>query len=592
MDRTWWTRFLLVVAVAVGSLWFLTPTYYSMFVLERADRNDVSKLEKALPVWSAPAKYRLSLGLDLQGGIHLVLRVDTKTALGKRAQRLGQQMISYIDGKKLGKLTETTNTETYEVTLTAEDPATMDAIEKELVSSFKDFSKVSRNAGVLVMKLESAQVDSMMSESVDQAMLVVRKRIDKWGVAEVDVRKLGTDSIQISLPGEKDPERAKELIGTTAQLEFKIVEDHADLFKDLYSKTPPDPGAGITLVTSRQDSEGNEPTPPYLAGTDKNKLLAYVDGKGGEGKQVLLHCVEAPSGKSCLRYTTYLVQANGLSGENLTGADARKDQTTNDIVVDFQFNAQGGKLSEEFTSKNVNRLMGVILDDNLISAPVIREKIGSNGRITLGKGRSDERLKEAQMLSLALKSGALPAPVSIGETRQVGASLGDELIKKGTTAAVVGLLLVVLFMAIYYKVSGLVADVALVLNALLILAGLALFKATLTLPGIAGFVLTLGIAVDANVLINERVREELANGKSARVAVDQGYDRAFWTIFDAHVTTLIAGFILQQTGTGPIQGFATTLIIGIIASLFTSIVVTRVLTTYLVHGRNAQTVSV
>lgn len=592
MDRTWWTRFLLVVAVAVGSLWFLTPTYYSMFVLDRADRNDVAKLEKALPAWAAPAKYRLSLGLDLQGGIHLVLRVDTKTALGKRAQRLAQQMISYIDGKKLGKLTETTNTETYEVTLTAEDPSTMDAIEKELVNSFKDFSKVSRNAGVLVMKLESAQVDSMMSESVDQAMLVVRKRIDKWGVAEVDVRKLGTDSIQISLPGEKDPERAKELIGTTAQLEFKIVEEHGDLFKDLYSKTPPDPNAGITLVTSRQDSEGNEPSTPYLAGTDKNQLLAYVAGKGGEGKQVILHCVEAPSGKSCLRYTTYLVQSTGLSGENLTGADARKDQTTNDIVVDFQFNAQGGKLSEEFTGKNVNRLMGVILDDNLISAPVIREKIGANGRITLGKGRSDERLKEAQMLSLSLKSGALPAPVSIGETRQVGASLGDELIKKGTTAAVVGLLLVVLFMAIYYKVSGLVADVALVLNALLILAGLALFKATLTLPGIAGFVLTLGIAVDANVLINERVREELANGKSARVAVDQGYDRAFWTIFDAHVTTLIAGFILQQTGTGPVQGFATTLIIGIIASLFTSIVVTRVLTTYLVHGRNAQSVSV
>ncbi|MDP3235205.1 MAG: protein translocase subunit SecD [Myxococcales bacterium] len=592
MDRTWWTRFLLIIVVALGSLWFLTPTYYSMFVLDRADRNDVAKLEKALPSWAAPAKYRLSLGLDLQGGIHLVLRVDTKTALGKRAQRLAQQMISYIDSKKLGKLTETTNTETYEVTLTAEDPATMDAIEKELIASFQDFSKVSRNAGVLVMKLESAQVDSMMSESVDQAMLVVRKRIDKWGVAEVDVRKLGTDSIQISLPGEKDPERAKELIGTTAQLEFKIVEEHGDLFKDLYSNTPPDPNAGITLVTSRQDSEGNEPTPPFLSGTDKNQLLAYVAGKGGEGKQVILHCVEAPSGKSCLRYTTFLVQSTGLSGENLTGADARKDQTTNDIVVDFQFNAQGGKLSEEFTGKNVNRLMGVILDDNLISAPVIREKIGANGRITLGKGRSDERLKEAQMLSLSLKSGALPAPVSIGETRQVGASLGDELIKKGTTAAVVGLLLVVLFMAIYYKVAGLVADVALVLNALLILAGLALFKATLTLPGIAGFVLTLGIAVDANVLINERVREELANGKSARVAVDQGYDRAFWTIFDAHVTTLIAGFILQQTGTGPVQGFATTLIIGIIASLFTSIVVTRVLTTYLVHGRNAQTVSI
>jgi preprotein translocase subunit SecD len=443
------------------------------------------------------------------------------------------------------------------------------------------------------MKLDSAQVDYMMSEAVDQAMLVVRKRIDKWGVAEVDVRKLGTDSIQISLPGEKDPERAKELIGTTAQLEFRIVENHGDLFKDLYTNTAPDPSSGITLVSSRQDSDGNEPNPPYLSGTDKKALLAYVEGKGGEGKQILLHCVEAPSGKSCLRYTTWLVQATGLSGENLTGADAMKDPQTNNIVVDYQFNAQGGKLSEELTGKNVGRLMAIVLDDNLISAPVLQSQIGSQGRITLGRsGNRDEKFKEAQMLALALKSGALPAPVSIGEVRQVGASLGDELIKKGTTAALVGLGLVVLFMAIYYKLSGVVADVALVLNGLLILAGLALFKATLTLPGIAGFVLTLGIAVDANVLINERVREERANGKPARVAVDQGYDRAFWTIFDAHITTLIAGLILQQTGTGPVQGFATTLIIGIVASLFTSIVVTRVITTYLVHGRNAQTVSV
>jgi preprotein translocase subunit SecD len=593
MDRSWWTRLAVVVAVALGSVWFLTPSYYSLFVLDRADRNDVAKLEKVLPFWSAPAKYRLSLGLDLQGGIHLVLRVDTKAALGKRAQRLGDQMVSYIDGKKIGKITAATNTETYEVTLTAADAATMDAIEKELVATFRDFSKVSRNAGVLVLKLDSAQVDFMTGDAVDQAMLVVRKRIDKWGVAEVDVRKLGTDSIQISLPGEKDPERAKELIGTTAQLEFRLVEEHGDLFKDLYTNTPPDPSAGISLVTSRQDPDGNEPSTPYLSGTDKKKLLEYVQGKGGEGKQVLLHCVESPNAKSCLRYTTWLVQANGLSGENLVGADAYNDPQTNNIVVSYEFNEQGGKLSEDLTGKGIGRLMGIVLDDNLLSAPVIRDKIGTRGQITLGRsGNREQRFKEAQMLALALKSGALPAPVSIGETRQVGAALGDELIKKGTTAALVGLALVIIFMAIYYRMSGLVADVALVLNGLLILAGLALFNATLTLPGIAGFVLTLGIAVDANVLINERVREELAAGKTARVAVDQGYDRAFWTIFDAHITTLIAGFILQQTGTGPVQGFATTLIIGIIASLFTSIVVTRVITTYLVHGRNATTVSV
>jgi preprotein translocase subunit SecD len=238
--------------------------------------------------------------------------------------------------------------------------------------------------------------------------------------------------------------------------------------------------------------------------------------------------------------------------------------------------------------------MAIVLDDNVVMAPNIQEKIGGgNGRITLGRrGDVQAQLKEAQMLALALKAGALPAPVTIGEVRQVGASLGDELIAKGTWAVIVGLALVALFMAIYYRMSGAVADVALVLNGLFILMGLALFRATLTLPGIAGFVLTLGIAVDANVLINERIREELRSGKTAQVAVDQGYDRAFWTIFDAHVTTLIAGAILMFTGSGPIQGFAMSLVIGIAASLFTSIVVTRVIVTWLVHGRNADTVSV
>jgi preprotein translocase subunit SecD len=259
--------------------------------------------------------------------------------------------------------------------------------------------------------------------------------------------------------------------------------------------------------------------------------------------------------------------------------------------VAFEMQPEGAKQMGELTGKNVNRQMAIILDENVMSAPNIQSEITDNGTITFGRMGPEAR-DYGKLLATTLQSGALPAPVTIGEIRQVGASLGDELVKKGTLAALLGLALVVIFMAIYYRVSGLVADVALILNGGLILAGLAAFGATLTLPGIAGFVLTLGIAVDANVLINERVREELAAGKTARAAVDAGYDRAFWTIFDAHVTTLIAGFVLAATGTGPVRGFATTLIIGIIASLFTSIVVTRLITTYIVHGRNATTVSV
>jgi preprotein translocase subunit SecD len=589
MDRNWYTRLVLILAVTLGTLWLLVPTYYSFAVLDRADRNNVKKLEAVLPVWAPPAKYRLSLGLDLQGGIHMVLRVDTKTALEKRAERRGVQMASWVSSKKLGEVTASTDQEKLLVTLTAKDPATMDAIEKELLGAFEDFSKDSRTGSALVLKLNDAQVEYFMNEAVDQAMLVIRKRIDKWGVAEVDVRKLGTDSIQISLPGQQDPEQAKELIGTTAQLEFRLLDENPEFLKTAFETTPPPEGSGIVLGST--DIDSSSPSRPYLEGTDREALVAYLKDKAPDDKQVLLHCVEADKGRKCQTYYTFVVNKQiPLTGENLTNAEASRDTNSNKVQVNFQFDAQGARDLEELTGKNVNKRMAIVLDDNVVMAPTIQEKIaGGSGRITMGRSND---LQQAQMLSLALKAGALPAPVTPGEIRQVNASLGDDLIRKGAMAVVLGLALVVVFMFIYYRLSGLVADVALVLNALLILAGLAAFGATLTLPGIAGFVLTLGIAVDANVLINERVREELRLGKSARVAVDQGYDRAFWTIFDAHVTTFIAGFILMSTGTGPVRGFATSLIIGIIASLFTSIVVTRLITTWLVHGRNAESVSV
>jgi preprotein translocase subunit SecD len=592
MDSKWTTRVVIIALVTVGCLYALVPSYYSFFVLERAERNNMKKLEEAVPGWAPAAKNRLSLGLDLQGGIHMVMRVDTKTALIKRAERRGLQMVSWLKGKNLGEASLASDADKPEVTLTATDANMMDSMEKELMSAFNDFSRVQRNGGALTLRLEDSVAERQMSDAVDQAMLVIRKRIDKWGVAEVDVRRLGVDSIQVSLPGQQDPEQAKELIGTTAQLEFRLIEEQPTFFKELSEKEALP--AGIELVTAPKSARGDDPPVPFLESKDRAALLSYLKGKEPEGKQALLHCVEAESGKDCTSYQTYLAErVAGVTGDTLTGAEPRMNQQTNEIEVSFELDSTGAVAMGELTGKNVNRRMAVVLDDNVLMAPNIQSKIEGSGRITLGRrGNIDQRMAEAKMLALALKAGALPAPVTPGEIRLVGASLGDELIKKGVYAAILGLALVVLFMALYYRVSGLVADVALILNALMILAGLALFSGTLTLPGIAGFVLTLGIAVDANVLINERVREELRNGKSAKSAVDQGYDRAFWTIFDAHVTTLIAGGILFVTGTGPVRGFATTLIIGIVASLFTSIVVTRAITTYLVHGRGAEHVSV
>jgi len=589
MDRSWYWRLGLVIGVTLLTVWLLIPSYYSLFVLERSQRNNLALLEEKMPKWAPPAKYRINLGLDLQGGIHMVMRVDTKTALQKRTERRGDVIARYINEKQLGQVSVNTDPEALQLSMTAADPKTMDAIEKEVLATFTDFVKVSRNGATLVLTPDEGQVTRFREESVDQAMLIIRSRIDKWGVAEVDVRKLGTDAIQISLPGRNDPERAKELVGTTAQLEFRMVDDTTDFFRQTFTQTPPPEGSNINLDTS----EGF----PQLVGPNREQLLAYVQPTTPADRQVLLECIPSATRKGvCDSYRTYLVEKEvPLTGESVTGADANISQL-NEPEVNISFDAAGAREFELLTEKGTGRRMAIVLDDNVQSAPRINERIGG-GRARITMGRSGGRplevwLADAQTLALALKAGALPAPVTTGEIRQVGASLGDELIRKGSTASIVGLLLVIVFMAIYYKIAGLIADVALVLNGLLMLAGLALFNATLTLPGLAAFALTLGVAVDANVLINERIREELGHGKTVRMAVEQGYDRAFWTIFDAHVTALIAGFILFFTGTGPVRGFATTMIIGLLASLFTSILVTRVFMNYLVQGRKAQTLSV
>ncbi|MFZ5443448.1 MAG: protein translocase subunit SecD [Myxococcota bacterium] len=592
MDRNWYTRLGIVIAVTVGTLWMLVPTYYSLFVVERADRNNVEKINAALPVWAPSARYRLNLGLDLQGGIHLVMHVDMRTALTKRAERRAQQMVSWVASKKLGELeSPEVDPETNRVTLTAKDPATAEAIEKGILDTFSDFKAKGRDGAKIFLALDDSSLESMSAEALDMALLRIRERIDKWGVAEVQIAKLGNDQIQISLPGQSDPEQVKQLIGETGALEFRLVATDSSIFSTMYTSTPPADTNQIRLV-QRGDSPDSPPA-PFLESEDRKALMEYVSGKVAAPQKVLTHCVKDTGPKNkCLKYQTYLLDQQSVAGDLLKGAwFPGSPNTQGQYYVAFEMQPDGARQMGDLTGKNIRRQMGIILDDNVMSAPTIQSEITDSGTITFGR-MGNEAKEYGKLLAITLQSGALPAPVSIGEIRVVGASLGDELIKKGTFAALLGLAIVVLFMAMYYKVSGIVADVALVLNGALILAGLAAFGATLTLPGIAGFVLTLGIAVDANVLINERVREELAAGKTARAAVDQGYDRAFWTIFDAHVTTLIAGFILMFTGTGPVRGFATSLVIGIIASLFTSIVVTRLITTYLVHGRNATTVSV
>ncbi|HYX92996.1 MAG TPA: protein translocase subunit SecD [Myxococcaceae bacterium] len=584
MDASWRWKAALIVLITLGCVWFLIPTYYSFVVLPKEQRNNLKLLQEKLPKGAPSARFRLSLGLDLQGGIHTVMRVDTQTALQKRVERRAGRIEQYLQEKKLAATAEP-RPQKLQILVVPKDPSTLDAVEKEVSNLFGgEFSIAGRQDGGILLALNDTQISYFQEEALEQAMIIIRNRVDKWGVAESEIRKRGTDAIELSLPGQEDPERVKELIGKTAQLEFKLVdEENRDFFQKLASEKP------LPADTTLTNAGGLA----QLESTDREALLKYVEGKAPQGREIDLECEPDPLKKGeCRLYRTWLLHSRAaVTGDSLASADYAHGEF-NEPEVNLTFDPQGARDFEELTAANVGKRMAIVLDGTVNSAPRINERIpGGRARITIGR-IGKEGQQEAQNLALVLKAGALPAPVALGEIRHVGATLGPELIRKGSLAAAVGFLLVVGFMAFYYRRAGLIADAALVINGLLILACLAAFNATLTLPGIAGFVLTLGIAVDANVLINERIREELRHGKTARAAVDQGYDRAFWTIFDSHVTALIAGFVLLFTGTGPVRGFATTLVIGLIASLYTSIVVTRVIVTYFVHGRGAQTVSV
>ena len=382
----------------------------------------------------------------------------------------------------------------------------------------------------LLLKVDTSHLSGQAKVDVaDRAVEVIRNRIDQFGVRETSIQKQGEDEIVVQLPGVTDRERAIEIIGRTAMLEFKLVSDDTEKLKEAIAGTVAD---GYELKYSQEDNE------PLLL-----------------EKQAV------------------------LTGDALTNAAVHFSQSGfNEPMVGLQFNAEGAKKFAEITAANVGRRLAIVLDGKVQSAPRIKEAIPSGEAVI--SGRFD--VEQAQDLALVLRVGALPAPMHIEEERTIGPLLGQDSINKGIKATVIGSILVFAFMAAYYLLAGIIADIALVFNLMMIMGGLGLLpvlfpgvSATLTLPGIAGIILSLGMAVDANVLINERIREELNAGKNLRVAIANGYSRAFSAIFDSNLTTLIAAFLLFQFGTGPIRGFAVTLTIGLIASMFTAIVVTR-----------------
>jgi protein-export membrane protein SecD/preprotein translocase SecF subunit len=554
--------------IAVLTLWaaYIVAPSVIYFSSPKEVRNSEEEMAKRIPSW-LPRKH-VSLGLDLQGGVQLVLGVNTDNAVDNKLNRLGTEAQRWSDDKSLGiaKAYNVTGKQTLRIELKeGTDP---NDFREKFRLEYPGLVQKARNGQVVDFAYEDDQIKTIKASSIEQAEKVVRNRIDKWGVAEPVInRRKADNSILVQLPGFKDPGKAKELLGRTAQLKFKLVDDSFAAFKD--AKDLP---ASVTL--------GNNGGQPALISEDREALLAYVKGKVPDDRQLFLERTELAGGKKA-SFTTYVVDAaTEIGGDDILDAFVTEDTQGLDRrpEVSMRFTGPGGKRFGDLTGANVGKRLAIVLDDVVVSAPVIQSKIANGqGRITLGnRGGYQAQFQEAQQLALILKSGALPATIEVLEERQVGASLGPELADEGIKGLLVGLVCVLLYMVVYYKRPGGLACVALCLNGLFLLAMMAALGFSLSLPGIAGFVLTLGMAVDANVLINERIREELAGGKNSKKAVDNGFGRVFWTIFDSNVTSMIAALVLLETNSsGPIRGFAITLIMGLLVSMFTSMYCTR-----------------
>jgi preprotein translocase subunit SecD len=594
MDRGWYTRLALVVICIGLAGYVLYPSYFYFTQATQEQRDDHDAFCKALPFWMNCSKF--NLGLDLQGGVHLVMGVEVDKAVEQRADRLADGLRDGLTGEKILFVKIERPRNTADIVLTFDDKSDIGAIEKYIRREFSILDLPRREGNKLTLNLLDSEAEFTRTLAVEQTIKTIRNRADRLGVTEPTIAKRGTNNVLIQLPGVKDPQRAIDIIGRTAQLEFKIVDEEATAVFDEITDLPD----GVTKDETSFSGPGGDPIREVffvLPESKKDEVRRLLEEKIDSTREVAFGAANLPNGSAIPdKLRTYVLQAKaGITGDYLTNAQWNQNpDLRTDYFVTMTFDNKGAKIFGNLTEENVQRHMAIVLDDTVNSAPIIQERIGGgSARITLGSsGSPQQKFEEAKDLALVLKAGALPAPVEIREQRRVGKTLGEESVNSGALAIKVGGLLVIVFMLLYYKASGLIANIALTLNVIFVLAILALFEATLTLPGMAGIVLTIGMAVDANVIIFERIREELRIGKTPRAAVDAGYARAFSTILDANVTTLIAGVVLMEYGSGPVRGFAVTLIVGIICSMFTAIVVTRLIFDFFTGRRRLQSLSI
>ena len=537
MKKKFFWRITLIVAATIVSIVLFLPT---------------TSLRSSLPEWLMD--YGLVLGLDLQGGVHLVYEVEGDTAVDITIERLAANLAGKFKENKIdAKADKVGNI----IIITGNDEKSFELIEKEY-SILKAGKKTEKGTEYT---LTAEEVDRIKKFAVEQALETIRNRVDQFGVAEPTIHSQGENEIVIQLPGVKDTSRAIELVGKTAILEFKLLDDDSPIAAQL---------------------------PGVIAFDDEDKVNKEFADKVPDGDEILYgRQLNKETGVETKR--VYLIKKQTLlTGEFLTEARVNIDTRFNDPYVSITFDSTGAKLFEEITAANEKKRLAIILDNNVYSAPVIQEAI-SGGSAQISGSFS---MQEAKDLAIILRSGSLPAPLTMLQNVTVGPSLGRDSIEAGIKAGLIGAAFVIIFMIVYYKFAGLIADFALVLNIVYLVGVLSGFGATLTLPGIAGIILAVGMAVDSNVLMFERIREELRIGKTPKAAIDSGYDKAFWTIFDSHVTTLITAVVLFQFGTGPIKGFAVTLGWGVFINLFTALIGTKTIFDLITTNREVKSLSI
>jgi len=523
MKKTIIWRFGLIGATVILAIVFFLPN---------------TPLFNYMPQWwkkNMPNK-GIVLGLDLRGGLHLVFEVEGDKAVEITTERYVSTLKETLSKKKINADIRRDGLDIILSPVTEETKGIIKDSYPTLTST--------EEGGRLRCRISDKEAWRIKDDAVEQALETIRNRIDQFGVSEPTIVRQGENEIVVQLPGVKDPRRAIDLIGKTALLEFKLVDDEAKLAAELPQSIP--------------------------SGEEEN-LLREFGQRVPEGDEILFERrVDRETGM--VRKIPILLKKEAvLTGDLLSEARVSIDSRYNEPYVSISFNPIGAKIFDEVTGANVKKRLAIILDGTVYSAPVIQERIsGGNAQIT-GRFTMDE----AKDLSIVLRAGKLPAPMKMLQNVTVGPSLGRDSIEAGKIAGIIATIAVVSFMIFYYRLSGLIADLALFLNILLLIGAMASLNATLTMPGIAGIILAIGMAVDSNVLMFERIREELRAGKTPRAAVDSGYHRAFWTIFDSHVTTLITAVVLFQFGTGPIKGFAVTLSLGVAINLFTALIGTK-----------------